>query len=534
MPSSENQPAYGLQSSSGDHVSLPAVLRRRALIVVVTALLCAGAAAAFAYVSRDSYQSTAKLLFRQTIGPELNAIGLQFAAPDADNLTQNNVQLTDTRGVALATAEELGGGVSADDVEDDVEVSGNKDSEVVNVVASATSAQGAASLATTYASTAQEAIQADQQEQAQRVLDNVRGQLTELPERRRDGRNGARLRGDIERLRTLAEVGTASPQVIQDGFVPTSKEGDPLQTIALGLLFGILLGVGVALVREQADRRLHHTEDVSAAFDAPVLATVPRHRALKRHLPFGELPPHVSEAFRILQTKLRFGHGQAVRSVLVTSSRNGEGKTTVAWNLACAASSAGLSVALVETDMRRPSLAERYGLKATPGLSEAARREVPLSATLQEVLPAPGAADINGHPQPMDVVVSGEPPPNPWALMQSSMMIRVLELLGENHDLVVIDTPPIPYVADAIALLRHVDGVIVTASINSTSGPEAGRLRDHLQQLDARVLGVVANGGSASRGYGVYAAAKSNGHVGDGQRPSSPEAQGTAQRPLRS
>jgi polysaccharide biosynthesis transport protein len=91
--------------------------------------------------------------------------------------------------------------------------------------------------------------------------------------------------------------------------------------------------------------------------------------------------------------------------------------------------------------------------------------------------------------------------------MQSSVMVRVLDVLRKDHDIVVIDTPPIPHVADAISLLRHVDGVLVTASVNSTRGPEASRLRDQLQALDANVLGVVANGGSALSGYAAYARA---------------------------
>jgi Mrp family chromosome partitioning ATPase len=105
------------------------------------------------------------------------------------------------------------------------------------------------------------------------------------------------------------------------------------------------------------------------------------------------------------------------------------------------------------------------------------------------------------------VIVAGEAAPNPWALMQSSVMARVLDVLRKDHDLVVIDTPPIPHVADAISLLRHVDGVLVTASVNSTRGPDASRLRDQLQGLDANVLGVVANGGSALSGYAAYARA---------------------------
>ncbi len=160
----------------------------------------------------------------------------------------------------------------------------------------------------------------------------------------------------------------------------------------LGALFGLLLGVGLALVREQSDRKLRRTEQVTAAFDAPVLTTVPRSRALKRHKPFADLPPQVAEAFRMLQMNLRFARDEPVRSVLVTSARTGEGKTTVSWNLAAAAASGGLSVALVEADLRRPSLAERYGLEHAPGPRRGAPgRGVDLRGD-PDILPVPGGA----------------------------------------------------------------------------------------------------------------------------------------------
>jgi succinoglycan biosynthesis transport protein ExoP len=517
----ETPTRYDVEPPTREHASLLAVLRRRAWIVIGVTILAAAAAAAFAFATRDTYESTAKLTFLQTISPELNVVGLLPTSLDADNLAQNNVDLVASRRVAVATAQELqsrGVDMSADDVQGDVAVSSEKDSDVVDVVATASSASRAALLANVYSETAADLAERDQKAQARRALASLERQFAELPREEREALVGpaSRIRSNIEQMRVLADVGNGSPQIIQRGYVPTSKSGNPLQTILLGALFGLVLGVGLALLREQADGRLHRTEQVSAAFDAPVLTTVPRNRALKRHVPFGDLPPEVAEAFRMLQMHLRYSESEPVRSILVTSSRSREGKTTVAWNLASAATSSGLAVALVEADMRRPSLAERYGLAPEPGLTEVLSGETPIAEALQAVLPLSGEAKGNGYSRRLDVLVAGKTPPDPWALMQSPNMAQLLDVLKQHHDLVVLDTPPIPHVADAISLLRRVDGVLVTASVNSTRGPEARRLRDQLQTLDARILGVVANGGSAAAGY-AYTTTSPSAAAGTGQ-----------------
>ena len=529
VPSPEASTGDALEPAPRSDVSLFSVLRRRALIIVAVTLLCGGAAAAFVLLSDDTYESTSKLLFRQGIGPELNALGLNPNTVDAENLSGSNVELVDSRRTAVATSEALarrGWDISPEDVDEDVAVAGTRQaSDVVHITAEASSAGRAALLANTYALAARDLARADDRRQIAAAARNVRDQLRQLGERQAERRArprprgrpapeapeaavaaADRLRANTERLRTLAAVGTGSPRVIQPGYVPSSESGRPVETIVLGLLFGLLLGAGLALLREQADRRLHRAEEVSAAFDAPVLATVPRNRALKRHVPFPDLPPEVAEAFRMLHMNLRYRQGDPVRSVVVTSSRSEQGKTTVAWNLACAAASSGLSVALVETDMRRPRLAERYGLDRGPGLAEVLREEMQVVDALQAV-PLSVSTSGNGRPghSGLHVLVAGEPPHDPWALIQSARMDRVLNVLKLNHDLVVLDTPPIPYVADALPLLRRVDGVVVTASVRSIGGPEAARLRDQLDSLDARILGVVANGESSANGY-TYAA----------------------------
>jgi capsular exopolysaccharide synthesis family protein len=201
--------------------------------------------------------------------------------------------------------------------------------------------------------------------------------------------------------------------------------------------------------------------------------------------------------------------------VLVTSSRSSEGKTTVAWYLASAAAANGMRVALVEADLRRPALAKRFGLEKAPGLAEALGGSVSVADALQtprqwaEREPGQGSGQL-------EVLTAGTPSGDSWVLMQSGVMDRMLEILAQRNDLVVLDTPPIPYVADAVSLLRRVDGVIITASVSSTKSPEAARLRDQLQTFDTRILGVVANGGSAVGGYAYSPVAARQGPVAGG------------------
>jgi succinoglycan biosynthesis transport protein ExoP len=509
---------YGYGPGPREQMSLLSVLRRRALIIIATTILCGGAAAAFAYLYNDTYESTSKLTFRQTIGTELNAAGFLPNTPDADNLAADNVEFVDSRSVAVATSRQLarrGVDMSVDDIESDVTVSKEKDTDVVDIVAKADSAERAGLLADVYANQAARLYHETQQELAERALRGAEQAVAELQGRERLF-SAPRLRDHVARLRILVNDSTANPQITQPGFVPTSRSGNPVQTILLGVLFGVVLGVGLALLREQADRRLHRAEDVSAAFDARVLTTVPRNRSLKKNVPWEDLPSEVAEAFRMLFVNLRYAPGQRARTVLVTSSRSREGKSTVAWYLASAAAAGGLSVALVEADMRRPSLAKRFDLEPEPGLAEALGGRVSVAAALQTApLPSAGPPG-NGRAHRLEVLVAGTPSSDSWVLMQSGVMDRVLEVLLQRHDLVVLDTPPIPYVADAVSLLRRVDGVVVTASVSSTKGPEAARLRDQLATFDARILGVVANGGSAVSGY-AYAPSVQRGPGEDGR-----------------
>lgn len=491
--------AYAGSSRARSHAPAPLIdaLRRRALIIILTTLLVGGAAAAFAYLGPKTYQSTAQLLFSQTIGDELNALGLIPPTPNADKLAGDDQAIVASRRVAVLTAQRLADHPSVRSVQRDISVPLPKSSDVVNVIATASSPGRAAQLANAYAASAIQIAAADQAARTQSLVSSLQNQLQRL------GPKDPAAVGVRARLVQVAALGNSSsavPQLIQPGYAPDHRSGNPLSTVLLGVLFGLILGVALALVREQSDRRLRHPTDVSHALQAPVLATIPRDNDLLRRLPTADLHPRLAEPFQMLHANLRYGHREPVRSVVITSSRAKQGKTTVAWNLAMAAASAGQSVLLLDADLRCSLLAQRYGLLPFPGLGEVVRGVTSLSSAVQTV-PLTSREEENGDGAQLNVLVAGASPPDPSAVLQSEAMAELLATLRRDYDLVVVDTPPIAQVADAIALLRHVDGVVVVASINSTEGSEAERLRGQLQALDARVLGAVANGGSRASGY---------------------------------
>lgn len=479
------------------------VLRRRWPLVFVVSLLVGIAAAVFAIANRDYYESTAKLLFRQTIGPEQNAYGLTPTAPDVDKLARDFEQLVESRDVAENTAAALrrrGIAATTEDVLADVRVTGGRDSDVVTIVARARRPERAALLANLYARSAQELAGAAERRAALRLARLVRAELRQAA-RRRTTAAVQRLSSYLERLELLASGDNAVPRLIQRGYVPTGKAGDPIQTVLLGLIFGAVLGSGLALVREQTDRRLRRSEDVVAAFGAPVLTTLPFSRRLNREGPLGLLDPELAEAFRVLDANLRFTNGRPLSALAICSQGRDEGRSTVAWHLAAAAARSGLRVAVVEADLRRPVLARRHGLHAAPGLLQVLRGQAsPLDVLQVAPLSLEGLDERRGS---LHVITAGGSPPDPWSLLQSSAIGPVLDVIRGSHDLIVIDTPPLGHYADAVAVVRGIDGVVAVARLGETRLADAARFTGQLQALRVPVFGVVANGGSISGGYSL-------------------------------
>jgi capsular exopolysaccharide synthesis family protein len=445
------------QTDESDLSLIAQAIRRRIWVVA----LCFGAAtlAALALTVRaeKQYDSTTALLLR--------------AAPavEPQRVVDTNLQLLSLPVIARRTAEDVGG-VSGDEVETAIETEQQGESDIIEITATDDSPERAAEIANTYA------------------------------EEFLAFRGG----GERERLRTarIQIVERASPSSS-----PVSPK--PLRNLVFGALIGLVLGTGLALLLEQLDRRVKRQVDLAEATGLTLLASIPRRKAFDReHLGHGSLAPAETEVFRLLRANLRyFKVKQDVKSIVVTSAEPGEGKTLVSLGLALAAVTSGERVLLLEADLRDPGLSRVLGLPSSGGLSEALSQGQGSNGLVAAVtqVPAGELADAVGDAM-LDVLPAGAIPPNPTEMVESQLMRDLLAQAEESYDFVVIDTPPVLVVSDAIPLIAAASGVLAVSGLGVSTRTSAADLAEQLERLGAPTLGLVANfaehTGRSYEGYG--------------------------------
>lgn len=264
---------------------------------------------------------------------------------------------------------------------------------------------------------------------------------------------------------------------------PSSPNGT--RNLALGVLVGLALGFGIAVLRELLDTRVRTEADVRAVTDTSVIATIPVDEDAALHPLILQSSPHSqrAESLRRLRTNLQFlDVSGGPQMFVVTSALPAEGKSTTTINLAIALADAGSRVALVDADLRRPSVGKYMGLEGAAGLTTVLIGR----ATLDEVIQPWG----NGK---LHVLPSGQVPPNPSELLGSRAMGELLAQLAGKYDVVLIDTPPLLPVTDAAILARLTSGALLVASAEKL---HRHQLRESIGALDAvgaRILGIVLN-----------------------------------------
>ena len=494
--SSASEPPSGIPEQPALRALLTALRRHVAIVVMVVAALPA-AALAYSLVADKQYTATAKLLFRDP-GFDQRLLGGPVLSPSLDTAREaaTNIGLVSLDTVARRTAAAIKSRrLTSAEIRDKVTVAAEGQSNVVAISATDRDPAFAARLADTLA---RQYIlfrrDADRAKIAQ-ATDLVQGQLDELTTRQRNGARGRSLRTQVEQLRVLAALQTGNAELVGPAERPSSPSSPkPLRNTLLALFFALACGIGLAWLLDRLDQRVRDHDDIEALLGRPVVGTIPESGSLREDEGGSglRLDGAEAEAFRALRTNLRYYDiDRDIRSLLVTSSAPGDGKSTVARYLAATAAAAGVPVVLVEADLRRPTLRELYPVLRKTGLSEVLTDQASIAAATTSL-----PVSIGGAPPGMtlDVITAGTLPPNPADLLESERMRAVLEELQTRYELVVVDSSPVTIVSDSIPILGLVGGVLVVMREAKTTISGARTLRDQLAHLGISPLGIVMNG----------------------------------------
>jgi capsular exopolysaccharide synthesis family protein len=307
------------------------------------------------------------------------------------------------------------------------------------------------------------------------------------------------LRGQLAQLQVAGATASTGLELVTPATAPTSPSSPkPLQDALLGLLAGLILGIGAAFLRDNLDDTLTTGEAVERVGGAPVLATVPMVASWRKSanpvvISVSEPTSQPAEAYRSLRTSLQFLRSDGtVRIILVTSPSAGDGKTATVVNLGAVFAQAGARVVLVSCDLRRPGLSQFFAPMDHAELSSVLTGQQPLDRALSPVSSVDGLWTLGTR----DVVA------NPTELLGGPRMRSLVDDLATRFDIVLIDSPPVLPVADALILSGYAEAVLLVVAAGSTRRAELRRAAEKLAQASAPVVGAVLNKATAQHGYG--------------------------------
>jgi capsular exopolysaccharide synthesis family protein len=513
---------------------LAVIARRRWLVILVT-LLCVAVAAVVSLVPEPRYRVRAQVLTTGVNDPVAMIFGANTGG-DLERQANSQAAFLRSSTMRLEVSRAYTGSLPSGDI---FQVSANPvtsgdnrtTSSVVELSLVSTEPREAAALVNTYAATYVELRQAidierlaQTKRQMQELLAETEEQIDELmapvDELNQQIANGAGDAAELSDLRdselarrqdeldplqrqasTLRETLTdinlgvelsagGGAAVLSTAWVPDAPVSPNIPlNLAVGLVVGLFLGSALAFVRDYFDDSVKTKEALDRATGVATLGLIPKISGADGELVTVSSPTApAAEAFRLLRTSVKFlGVERQVRVVQITSPSPGEGKTMVAVNLAVAFAQSGDRVVLVSADLRRPRMEEVLNVPLTPGLTAVLIGDVTLPQAMQ-------AAD--GVPN-LSVLPAGHPPPNPSELLSGERARRLIDVLGQTYDVVIVDCPPVLPVTDSLVMARMVDATLLVTSANKTSKRSLTRAVELLRQVDAPLSGAVLNSASA-------------------------------------
>lgn len=313
-------------------------------------------------------------------------------------------------------------------------------------------------------------------------------------------KNTALIDQRIKEINLTEEVGAMNVSIMEVAQPGYQSYPQRSKFLGMGVILGGMVGFALAWLRDLLDHRLRSIEEISELLQLPVLGSLPLLVGNNDRKVVGQIvanAPHcaAAEAVRSLRTSLHFGLGGTdVKTLAVTSPSSGDGKSTVASNMAIAMSQIGHTVLLIEADMRKPSQSETFEIVTDKGLS----------TVLDEGI-EPGAAICSTDCPSLDLMPCGKVAVNPAELLNSRCFVELLEDLREKYDKIIIDSPPVIPLADARGISAVCDCTLLVLRAECSTRRLSLAARDELRQVRAQRLAVIVNGvpmKKPSYGYG--------------------------------
>jgi capsular exopolysaccharide synthesis family protein len=309
--------------------------------------------------------------------------------------------------------------------------------------------------------------------------------------------------GKSEELQTLQALQNSQGDVVQRSGDALKIRPRPARNAVIGGILGLLIGVALALLAEALDTRVWNVDEVRDRLGLPILAQVPDPPANANRQPLMLTDPWsiYAEPFRTLRTNLDLiNRERGAKTMMFGSAGDEEGKSTTLANLAVALARSGRSVAVVDFDLRRPTLHRLFGVTSTPGLTDVVLGHVTLGEALKTVA-FPNGEGSNGQAGNGTALIKGVvhvlasgPSPVDFELIGDGSVSGILQELKARFDCVLVDTPPLLRVGDGLALSPHVDAMILVVRLNRVRRQSLTELTQALSTSPAKPLGIVATG----------------------------------------
>src|SRR3954454_2529254 len=442
------------------------------------------------------YQSST-LVRPQAVSVDLSQFGGQSLGPQNIDALARLIQ---TSAVANAAAKHMKDPpANPSSLLGEISVDADANTGFLTITATDPVPQRAADVANAFA----KGISGNQADQANAQIDatikRIQNQLSKLPQA---DASRSQLQQQLQQLRTLRSSQNTNSAILQKAAPPgTPVNHNTRRAVELGLVIAILLGFGAVAIAENSDRRVRSPDDLESMTGLALLSAIPS----TAFDPAEDEDLRDEEAFQMLRGALMyFNVDQRLKSVVITSPGQEDGKTTVAVRLAQSAARAGRNVILVDADLRRPQIGPRLHVATPEGLGTVLAGDIDGWWVMFDVpVSAEGDSQITTQGS-LRVLPAGPAAPNPSELLSSERMERLLAELEGATELVIIDSAAALAVSDALPLLRWTTGVVIVARLNRTTRAGIRRLQKIVTAASGTILGVVATGAPARGGYDGY------------------------------